>query len=157
MEYFPEIMDYNFTANVEKQFDEVAEGKQDWHKLLRDFYQDFDPQVERTLNEKTEHRVGERTLGNDPKTGKVVSVKIGRYGPVVQLGETSNEEKPDFCQSRTGSEHRNPYTRRGTGASNCHASWANSKSSRSRLIRDDSVLTCNWANSLCRFRRKKTR
>lgn len=102
MEYFPEIMDYNFTANVEKQFDEVAEGKQDWHKLLRDFYQDFDPQVERTLNEKTEHRVGERTLGNDPKTGKVVSVKIGRYGPVVQLGETSNEEKPTFANLAPG-------------------------------------------------------
>ena len=66
MEYFPEIMDYNFTANVEKQFDEVAEGKENWTEMISNFYQDFEPQVERTLNEKTEHRVGERELGVDP-------------------------------------------------------------------------------------------
>ena len=85
MEYFPEIMDYNFTANVEKQFDEVAEGKENWTEMISNFYQDFEPQVERTLNEKTEHRVGERELGVDPKSGKPVSVKIGRFGPVVQM------------------------------------------------------------------------
>lgn len=94
MEYFPEIMDYNFTANVEKQFDEVAEGKENWTKMISNFYKDFEPQVERTLNEKTEHRVGERELGIEPKTGKPVSVKIGRFGPVVQIGTPNDEEKP---------------------------------------------------------------
>uniref|UniRef100_UPI003FD6EF55 type I DNA topoisomerase n=1 Tax=Alloprevotella sp. TaxID=1872471 RepID=UPI003FD6EF55 len=85
MEYFPEIMDYNFTANVEKQFDEVAEGKENWTEMISNFYQDFEPQVERTLNEKTEHRVGERELGVDPKSGTPVSVMLGGFGPVVQM------------------------------------------------------------------------
>ena len=102
MEYFPNIMDYNFTANVEKEFDEVAEGKKDWTKLLRAFYDDFDPQVERTLNEKTEHRVGERELGIDPKSGKPVSVKIGRFGPVVQIGTPADDEKPRFANLAAG-------------------------------------------------------
>lgn len=102
MEYFPEIMDYNFTANVEKQFDEVAEGKENWTEMISNFYQDFEPQVERTLNEKTEHRVGERELGVDPKTGKPVSVKIGRFGPVVQMGTPSDDEKPQFANLTKG-------------------------------------------------------
>lgn len=102
MEYFPEIMDYNFTANVEKQFDEVAEGKENWTEMISNFYQDFEPQVERTLNEKTEHRVGERELGVDPKSGKPVSVKIGRFGPVVQMGTPSDEEKPQFANLTKG-------------------------------------------------------
>ncbi len=102
MEYFPEIMDYNFTANVEKQFDEVAEGKENWTEMISNFYQDFEPQVERTLNEKTEHRVGERELGGDPKSGKPVSVKIGRFGPVVQMGTPSDDEKPQFANLTKG-------------------------------------------------------
>ena len=102
MEYFPEIMDYNFTANVEKQFDEVAEGKENWTEMISNFYQDFEPQVERTLNKKTEHRVGERELGVDPKSGKPVSVKIGRFGPVVQMGTPSDDEKPQFANLTKG-------------------------------------------------------
>ena len=102
MEYFPEIMDYNFTANVEKQFDEVAKGKENWTEMISNFYQDFEPQVERTLNEKTEHRVGERELGVDPKSGKPVSVKIGRFGPVVQMGTPSDDEKPQFANLTKG-------------------------------------------------------
>lgn len=102
MEYFPEIMDYNFTANVEKQFDEVAEGKENWTQMISDFYKDFDPQVERTLNEKTEHRVGERELGIEPTSGKPVSVKIGRYGPIVQIGLPTDEEKPRFANLAKG-------------------------------------------------------
>lgn len=102
MEYFPEIMDYNFTANVEKQFDEVAEGKENWTEMISNFYQDFEPQVERTMNEKTEHRVGERELGVDPKSGKPVSVKIGRFGPVVQMGTPSDDEKPQFANLTKG-------------------------------------------------------
>ena len=102
MEYFPEIMDYNFTANVEKQFDEVAEGKENWTQMISDFYKDFEPQVERTLNEKTDHRVGERTLGTDPQSGKPVSVKIGRFGPIVQIGTPSDDEKPRFANLAKG-------------------------------------------------------
>ena len=102
MEYFPEIMDYNFTANVEKQFDEVAEGKENWTQMISGFYKDFEPQVERTLNEKTEHRVGERELGLDPKSGKPVTVKIGRYGPIAQIGLPTDEEKPRFANLAKG-------------------------------------------------------
>ncbi len=102
MQYFPEIMDYNFTANVEKQFDEVAEGKENWTKMISDFYSQFEPQVERTLNEKTDHRVGERALGTEPGTGKPVSVKIGRFGPIVQIGTPEDGEKPRFANLQKG-------------------------------------------------------
>ena len=102
MEYFPDIMDYNFTANVEKEFDEVAEGHKNWTNLISTFYRDFEPQVERTMNEKTEHRVGERELGIDPQSGKPVSVKIGRFGPVAQKGESGSEEKPTFANLKAG-------------------------------------------------------
>lgn len=102
LQYFPEIMDYNFTANVEKEFDEVAEGKENWTQLISDFYKNFEPQVERTLNEKSERRIGERNLGTDPKTGHPVSVKIGRYGPVVQIGSTEDEKKPLFANLSQG-------------------------------------------------------
>ncbi len=102
LQYFPEIMDYNFTATVEKEFDEVAEGKLNWTALISNFYKDFEPQVERTLNEKTERRVGERLLGNDPATGEPVSVKIGRFGPVAQLGTPSDDKKPRFANLAHG-------------------------------------------------------
>ena len=97
-ENFPEIMDYNFTADIEKEFDNIAEGKTEWTKVIRSFYQDFEPKVEQSLNTYNEHRVGERVLGNDPKTGEPVTVKIGRFGPVVQIGSTENEKKPRFAQ-----------------------------------------------------------
>lgn len=98
IEYFPQIMDYNFTANVEKEFDEIADGEKEWTGVMEHFYEGFHPLVEQTLTSKSEHRVGERILGNDPKTGKQVSVKIGRFGPVVQIGTVDDEEKPKFAQ-----------------------------------------------------------
>ena len=98
MEYFPTIMDYNFTANVEEEFDSIAEGKMDWHKMLKKFYKDFEPTVEKTIKTRSEHKAGERVLGDDPKTGKPVLVKIGRFGPVVQIGSADDKEKPLFAQ-----------------------------------------------------------
>lgn len=100
LEYFPKIMDYNFTANVEKVFDEVAGGEKNWTGVVEDFYNDFVPTVENTMAIKTEHKVGERVLGQDPVSGKPVSVKIGRFGPVVQIGSADDEEKPRFAQMR---------------------------------------------------------
>lgn len=98
IEYFPQIMDYNFTASVEKEFDEIADGEKEWTGVMEHFYEGFHPLVEKTLTSKSEHRVGERILGTDPKTGKQVSVKIGRFGPVVQIGTVDDEEKPKFAQ-----------------------------------------------------------
>ena len=98
MEYFPGIMDYNFTANVEEKFDSIAEGKENWSKMLKDFYKGFAPEVEKTINSRSEHKAGERVLGEDPKSHKPVSVKIGRFGPVVQIGSAEDEEKPRFAQ-----------------------------------------------------------
>ncbi len=98
MKYFPGIMDYNFTAKVEQKFDEIAEGNEEWTDMMKDFYKDFEPTVEKTMNERTEHKVGERQLGNDPKSGKPVFVKIGRFGPVVQIGAADDKEKPRFAQ-----------------------------------------------------------
>ena len=102
MEYFPGIMDYNFTASVEKEFDEVADGEKEWTGMMDAFYQDFHPLVEKTSNTKTEHKVGERILGADPVSGKPVSVKIGRYGPIIQIGSVEDEEKPKFAQLPKG-------------------------------------------------------
>ncbi len=102
MKYFPGIMDYNFTAKVEQKFDEIAEGGEAWTDMMKDFYRDFEPTVEKTMNERSEHKVGERTLGSDPKTGRPVSVKIGRFGPVVQIGTADDNEKPRFAQIPTG-------------------------------------------------------
>ena len=96
-QYFPDILDYNFTAQVEEKFDNIAEGKLPWHNEIRSFYSDFHPEVEKALNMRLEHRVGERVLGTDPRTGKQVSVKIGRFGPMIQLGEGDTEEKPQFA------------------------------------------------------------
>ena len=102
MEYFPDILDYNFTASVEKEFDEVAEGKKEWAGMMADFYEDFHPMVEKTIQTKTEHKVGERMLGNDPISGKPVSVKIGKFGPVIQIGSAEDDEKPRFAQLGKG-------------------------------------------------------
>ncbi len=98
MQYFPGIMDYNFTAKVEQKFDEIAEGGELWTDMMKDFYKDFEPEVEKTMNIRAEHKVGERELGKDPKTGKPVFVKIGRFGPVVQIGSADDAEKPLFAQ-----------------------------------------------------------
>ena len=101
-ENFPEIMDYNFTADVEKQFDEVAEGKKEWTGLMHDFYENFEPQVEKTLADKSCLKAGERQLGIDPQSGRPVFVKIGRYGPMVQIGQAGDEEKPVFATMKKG-------------------------------------------------------
>ena len=101
-ENFPEIMDYNFTADIEKEFDEIAEGKMEWTSVIKDFYEKFDPLVENSINARGEKRVGERDLGYDPKSGQPVSVKIGRFGPVVQLGKTDGNIKPRFAQLKNG-------------------------------------------------------
>ena len=101
-ENFPEIMDYNFTADIEKKFDEIAEGKIAWEGIVKEFYEDFEPQVEKSINTHTEHKVGERLLGNDPATGAPVTVKIGRFGPVAQLGSTDIKQKPRFAQLAAG-------------------------------------------------------
>ena len=101
-EYFPDILDYNFTASVEKEFDEIAEGEVKWTSIMKTFYDQFHPAVEKTLSIKTEHKVGERMLGEEPGTGKPVSVKIGRFGPVVQIGAADDEEKPRFAQMKKG-------------------------------------------------------
>ena len=96
-ENFPGIMDYNFTAKVEQDFDQIAEGKESWKKMMQEFYKDFEPTVEKTLNARSEHKAGERELGKDPRTNKPVFVKIGRYGPVVQIGSAEDKEKPQFA------------------------------------------------------------
>lgn len=102
MEYFPSIMDYNFTADVEKEFDAIAEGKEEWTGMIRHFWDSFEPLVEETMNTKNELRAGERILGTDPASGKPVSVKIGRFGPVVQIGSSDDVEKPRFAQLKKG-------------------------------------------------------
>ena len=101
-EYFPDILDYNFTATVEKQFDEIAEGEKQWTGVLKKFYSQFHPSVESTLAAKSEHKAGERILGTDPKSGRQVSVKIGRFGPVAQIGTANEDEKPRFAQLKRG-------------------------------------------------------
>ena len=98
MKYFPAIMDYNFTAKVEQQFDTIAEGKAQWTAMIENFYKKFEPTVEKTMNAREEHKAGERELGKEPKTGKPVFVKIGRFGPVVQIGKAEDKEKPRFAQ-----------------------------------------------------------
>lgn len=98
IENFPDIMDYNFTARVEQQFDQIAEGKEPWTDMMRNFDSRFEPDVEKVINARSEHKAGERQLGNDPKTGRPVFVKIGRFGPVVQIGAADDELKPQFAQ-----------------------------------------------------------
>ena len=97
MEHFPAIMDYNFTAKVEQDFDMIAEGKVQWEKMMKNFDKDFEPIVEKAINQRSERKVGERELGKDPKTGKPVFAKIGRFGPVVQMGSANDKDKPLFA------------------------------------------------------------
>ncbi len=99
---FEQIMDYNFTARVEADFDDIAEGKKAWSEMIGKFYKPFHKKVEQAI-ESSERQKGERILGTDPKTGKQVSVKIGRFGPIAQLGEaTEGGEKPQFSSLRSG-------------------------------------------------------
>jgi len=95
-QYFDDIMDYSFTARIEEEFDEVAEGKMKWHKMIDDFYLPFKKDVDKTI-ETAERASGERELGNDPITGKPVIARMGRYGPMVQMGVQDEEEKPHFA------------------------------------------------------------
>ncbi len=94
--HFESILDYNFTARVEESFDDIAEGKEDWRKMMKDFYKGFHPQVE-DVKENAERESGERVLGTDPKTGRQVSVRLGKFGPMVQIGTVDEEEKPKFA------------------------------------------------------------
>lgn len=98
MEHFKDIMDYNFTAKVEQDFDKIAEGKEKWTSMMRNFYKGFEPVVEKTINARQEHKAGERKLGVDPKSGRPVFAKIGRFGPVIQIGAADDNEKPQFAQ-----------------------------------------------------------
>ncbi len=101
LKHFPDILDYNFTATIEKQFDEIARGKMDWIEMIRHFYREFHPKVEKT--EKSSGRTtGERILGTDPESGKEVIAKVGRYGPVVQIGRADDGEKPRYARLRKG-------------------------------------------------------
>ena len=99
IEYFPNILDYNFTAKVEKEFDDIAEGNVKWEETIDGFYKGFHPMVEDTI-QNSERKVGERQVGVDPQSGKPVFVKIGRFGPVAQIGTAEDEEKPKFASLR---------------------------------------------------------
>ncbi len=101
VENFEDILDYNFTANVEGQFDEIAKGDLHWNRMIKDFYNPFHEEVEETL-ENTERATGERELGTDPDSGRKVIARIGKYGPMVQLGDREDEEKPRFASLRKG-------------------------------------------------------
>ena len=102
IEYFPDIMNYNFTAQVEKEFDDIADGDKQWKSVISAFYDKFSPAVNNAMTLKNEHKVGERILGTDPISGKPVSVKIGRYGPIVQIGSAEDDDKPRFAQMKKG-------------------------------------------------------
>ncbi len=106
IEHFSEIMDFGFTASVEKEFDEIAEGMKNWSQMIDDFYQPFSKNVTKTL-ENAGRATGERALGNDPKTGKPIIARIGRFGPMVQIGEQDDEEKPRFASLTKGQNINN--------------------------------------------------
>lgn len=99
-EHFPDILDYDFTAGMEAKFDRIAEGEADWKGEIVDFYGMFHPEVEKANEMRTERKVGERLLGSHPETGEPVSVKIGRFGPIAQIGSTDAEAKPRFASLR---------------------------------------------------------
>jgi DNA topoisomerase-1 len=99
---FPTVLEYNFTADLEKEFDKVADGEMKWTETLHKFYAVFHPVVEEVSASKTELKFGERLLGNDPKTGKPVSVKVGRFGPYAQIGTADDEAKPQFASLTKG-------------------------------------------------------
>ncbi len=99
--HFSSILDYNFTAKVEQDFDEIAEGQEDWTEVMKEFYEEFHPRVE-DVAQNADREVGERILGEDPATGKVVSVRLGKFGPMVQIGTADDEDKPKFASLPPG-------------------------------------------------------
>ncbi len=99
--HFSSILDYNFTAKVEQDFDEIAEGQEDWTQVMKEFYEEFHPRVE-DVAQNADREVGERILGEDPATGKVVSVRLGKFGPMVQIGTVDDEDKPKFASLPPG-------------------------------------------------------
>lgn len=101
VENFGKVLDYGFTAGIEEQFDEVAEGQKKWNEMIKDFYKPFHDQIEDTL-ENADRASGERVLGEDPDTGKPVSVRIGKFGPMVQIGTADDEDKPKFASLQAG-------------------------------------------------------
>lgn len=100
--YFPNILDYNFTAGIEQKFDAIADGKMQWNSQMETFYNKFHPKVEEVMDMRLEHKVGERLLGTDPASGEPVSVKIGRFGPLVQIGSNDSDNKPRFASLLKG-------------------------------------------------------
>lgn len=102
VEHFPKILDYNFTAEVEKEFDDIAEGKKEWTDVITTFYSFFHDNVEEVMEQRSEHKVGERLIGEEPKTGEPVYAKIGRYGPMIQIGDADiKDKKPRFASIPT--------------------------------------------------------
>ena len=101
-EHFPDIMSYNFTATVEGEFDKIAEGQEQWSQCINSFYGVFHPLVTDALEERADRKAGERVLGTDPTSGRTVAVKIGRFGPVVQIGNADEVEKPQFAALKKG-------------------------------------------------------
>ena len=99
VKFFPSILDYSFTAKVEEEFDRIASGQKEWNDMIANFYEDFDPKVKDTA-ENAERAGGERDLGIHPKTGKRVFARLGRYGPMIQVGESEDEEKPKYAKLR---------------------------------------------------------
>ena len=100
VKFFPDVLDYGFTARVEQQFDKIAIGNEQWQQMISDFFEDFDPLVKKT-QEEAERAGGERELGVDPKSGRKVIVRLGRYGPMVQIGTSDDEEKPRYAKLRS--------------------------------------------------------
>ncbi len=100
-EHFDQILDYNFTASVEAKFDQIAHGQEEWTAMLDEFYQDFHPHL-KEVEENSERATGERIIGEDPKSGKPIIARIGRYGPMIQIGEAEDEEKPRFASLQKG-------------------------------------------------------
>lgn len=130
MKYFPAIMDYNFTAKVEQQFDTIAEGKAQWTAMLENFYKKFEPTVEKTMNTREEHKAGERELGTEPATGRPVFVKIGRFGPVVQIGKAEDKESPASPSCPPTRAWRQSRSTRPSSCSACRALSASTKARR---------------------------
>lgn len=102
VKHFPTIVDYDFTAKAEEEFDVIAEGKDDWATMIAEFYKDFHPLVEKSANVSREDSTQTRVLGQDPKTGKPIMARYGRYGPMLQRGETESDDKPDFAPLPNG-------------------------------------------------------
>lgn len=102
VKHFPSVVDYDFTARVEGDFDHVAEGKATWTEMIKDFYKDFHPLVEKSADISREESTQTRVLGTDPGNGKPIMARYGRYGPMLQRGETESEEKPDFAPMPEG-------------------------------------------------------